>query len=370
MIDISYSSLSKEEKLKRQKEITMVFLKLGILAFGGPAAHISMMDEEIVQKRKWLTRDKFMDFIGTTNLIPGPNSTEIGLLVGFERGGILGLLNAGISFILPAMIIILLFARAYVLYGSVPQVEAVLYGIKPVIMAIVLQALFRLGRSAIKNKLQLLFALGIGGLYLLGIKEIPLLMIAGILMSVILNMDRLRDKFLSFSLPLIFLTFLKIGSVLYGSGYVLLAFLEAEFIKKYNVLTYRQILDSIAIGQFTPGPVFTTATFIGYLLEGTLGAILATIGIFLPAFLIVLILNPIIPKLRESKWIGNALDGINIASLILMAIVSIKLGITSIIDILTVVIFISSLFTIIKLRINSAWVIIAGGIIGLISSII
>lgn len=365
-----YKELDKKEKVNRQKEITKVFLKLGSLAFGGPAAHIAMMEDEIVQKRKWVSRDKFMDFMGTTNLIPGPNSTEIAILLGFERGGILGLFNAGISFILPAMLIILLFAKIYSSYGSIPQVEAILYGIKPVIMAVILQALYRLGKSVLKNKSSIIFALLISCFYLLGIKEIPLLFIAGLIMTIILNSGRIKDQFFSISLPLIFFTFLKIGSVLYGSGYVLLAFLEAEFIKKFGVLTYQQALDAIAIGQFTPGPVFTTATFIGYLLQGMPGAILATVGIFLPAFLIVIILNPIIPKLRESKWVGAALDGINIASLVLMAMVSIKLGLSSIMDILTIIIFIGSLYVIIKSKINSAFIILTGGIIGWISSII
>lgn len=365
-----YKELDKKEKINRQKEITKVFLKLGALAFGGPAAHIAMMDDEIVQKRKWLSREKFMDFMGTTNLIPGPNSTEIAILLGFERGGIVGLFNAGFSFILPAMLIVLIFARAYVIYGDIPQVESVLYGIKPVIMAIIIQALYRLGKSVIKNKQSLIYAILIGGLYLLGIKEIPLLFVSGLIMTIVLNKDRIKNKFFSISLPMIFLIFLKIGSVLYGSGYVLLAFLESEFVEKLGALTYQQILDAVAIGQFTPGPVFTTATFIGYIMQGVPGAILATLGIFLPAFLIVLILNPIIPKLRESIWVSSALDGINIASLVLMAMVSIKLGLSSVIDILTIAIFIGSLYVIIKFKINSAFIIIIGGVIGWLSSII
>lgn len=365
-----YKNLDKKEKTNRQIEISKTFVKLGTFAFGGPAAHIAMMDEEIVQKRKWVSREKFLDLMGTTNLIPGPNSTEIAILLGFERGGLLGLFNAGISFILPAMVIILIFARTYVIYGNVPQVEAILYGIKPVIIAVIIQALYRLSKSVLKNKQSIIFALVISGLYLLGIDEIPLLFIAGLIMAIILNRERIKNRLFSISLPMVFLTFLKIGSVLYGSGYVLLAFLEAEFIRKLGVLNYQEIIDSVAIGQFTPGPVFTTATFIGYLLKGIPGAILATMGIFLPAFLIVLIINPIIPRLRKSTWIAAALDGINLASLVLMGIVSIKLGLSSVVDILTAIIFISSLYTIIKLKINSAFVIIIGGAIGWISSIL
>ena len=363
-----YRDLSKDEKKERQKEIIKVFLKLGSLAFGGPAAHISMMDEEIIEKRKWISREKFVDFIGATNLIPGPNSTEMVIYLGLQRGGVIGLFLAGISFILPAMAIILGFGYFYVNYGSVPQVSSILDGVKPAIIAIVIQALYRLGKSVIKDRFTLLFGLIIGGLYLLGISEILLLIIAGFLMMMFKNRDKFKDKFLSVSLPMIFLLFLKIGSVLYGSGYVLLAFLEAEFVKKLGVLTMQQLIDAVAIGQFTPGPVFTTATFIGYLLNGIPGGILATIGIFLPAFLLVLILNPIMHRLRSSEWLSGMLDGVNIASLVLMLGVSIKLATSSITNWMTFVIFISSYIALIKFKINSVWIIIAGGLIGLIST--
>lgn len=371
-MNIKYSELNKEEKKNRLYEIFKVFIRLGTTAFGGPAAHIAMMDEEIIEKRKWISRDRFMDLIGATNLIPGPNSTELAIFLGFERGGILGLLMAGISFIFPAMIIILLFAIFYVRFGTIPGVASILYGIKPVIMAIIIQALYRLGKSVIKNKTSLLLALGILGLYFLGIKEITLLLISSILMLVISNFKEIKDKFYSvsiISLSVLFLIFLKIGAVLYGSGYVLLAFLEAEFIDKYGLLTMEQLLDAVAIGQFTPGPVFTTATFIGYLLKGIPGAILATIGIFIPSFLVVWAINPLIPKLRKSKIMGAMLDGVNIGSLVLMSIVSLKLGIASLINPLTIIIFIISLVILIRYKINSAWLIIAGGTIGWISSL-
>ncbi len=364
MNDRDYKSLNKEEKLARQKEITKTFFKLGTLAFGGPAAHISMMDEEIIEKRKWISRDKFIDFMGATNLIPGPNSTEMVIYLGLQRGGVLGLFNAGVSFILPAMAIVMIFGFFYLEYGSIPQVASILKGIKPVIIAIVIQALYRLGKSLIKDKFTLIFGLLVGGIYILGISEIPLLFIAGLIMMLIKNRNRIKNKYFSISLPMIFLVFLKIGSVLYGSGYVLLAFLEAEFVKKLGVLTTTQIIDAVAIGQFTPGPVFTTATFIGYLINGFPGAILATIGIFLPAFLLVLILNPIMDKVRKSVWISGLLDGINIASLVLMFAVTIKLAKSSIVNISTFLIFAVSYFLIVKLKINSAWVIIGGGFIG------
>lgn len=364
---MDYNSLTKEEKMKRQKEIVKVFFKLGFIAFGGPAAHISLMDEEIIEKRKWINREKFVDFIGASNLIPGPNSTEMVIYLGSQRGGNLGLFLAGISFIIPAMLISLVFAYFYKNYGSIPQVSSVLDGIKPAIIAVVVQALYRLGKSILKNKFSLIFALITLGIYLLGIGEIPLLLISGLIMLIIKSANRIKDKFFSISLSMIFLLFLKIGLVLYGSGYVLLAFLEAEFVEKLGVLTTSQIIDAVAIGQFKPGPVFATATFVGYLLHGIPGAILATIGIFLPAFILVLILNPIMHKLRSSKILSSMLDGVNIGSFVLMLIVSLKLGIASINNWITALIFIGSYFVITKLRINSVWAIIAGGVIGWIA---
>lgn len=373
ILNIKYSELGVEEKKNRLFEIFKVFSRLGITAFGGPAAHIGMMDDEVIEKRKWLSRERFMDLIGATNLIPGPNSTELAIFLGYERGGVLGLLIAGVSFIFPAMIIILLFAIIYVKFGNIPQVSSILYGIKPIIMAVIIQALYRLGKSVIKNKISLLLALGIFGLYYLGIKEIPLLLVSAVLMLLISNIKEIKDKFFSIAiipLSLLFFIFLKIGAVLYGSGYVLLAFLEAEFIDKYGLLTMEQLLDAVAIGQFTPGPVFTSATFIGYVLRGFPGAIFATIGIFIPSFIVVWALYPVIPKLRESKIMGAMLDGVNIGSLVLMTIVSLKLGLASLVDPLSVILFIISFLILIKYKVNSAWLIIAGGAIGWISSLI
>lgn len=369
-MNLQYKELDKKEKKNRLYEIFKVFFRLGFTAFGGPAAHIGMMDEEVIEKRKWISREKFMDLIGATNLIPGPNSTELAIFLGLERGGPLGLLIAGVSFIFPAMIIILIFAIIYVKFGTIPQVSSILYGIKPVIMAIIIQALYRLGKSVIKNKISVLLALGILGLYFLGITEILLLAISAVLMLIIRSFKSIKQRFYSISLiplSLVFLIFLKIGSVLYGSGYVLLAFLEAEFIEKYGLLTMEQLLDAIAIGQFTPGPVFTTATFIGYILRGIPGAVLATMGIFIPSFLVVLAINPIIPKLRKSKIMSSMLDGVNIGSLVLMTIVSLKLGQASLKDPVTIVMFILSFLVLMKYKINSAWLIIGGGAIGWIS---
>jgi chromate transporter len=386
-----YYALSIEEKKSRLKEIATVFFRLGTIAFGGPAAHIAMMDDEIVKKRKWLSKDKFLDILGATNLIPGPNSTELAIHLGYERGGWLGLIIAGTTFILPAMLIVLGFALMYVRYGALPEVSNILYGIKPVIIAIVLQALIRLGQSAIKSKAAGIIGAAVIILSFLGLNEILLLALAGLTMMFISNASKFRKPrvssffpvFLSLgavvpqqfqgkgmSLSNMFLTFLKIGSVLYGSGYVLLAFLETNFVERFNVLTSKQILDAVAVGQFTPGPVFTTATFIGYLIQGTPGAILATIGIFLPAFVLVGILNPIIPRLRDSKLVSSILDGVNVASWGLMAVVSYKLGASAIIDIPTVVLAALSLFVVFKYKINSAWIVLFGGIAGYVLSLI
>lgn len=364
MTNNEYKDLSKKEKLSRHKEIFKVFLKLGFIAFGGPAAHISMMDDEIIEKRKWISRQKFVDFIGVSSLIPGPNSTEMVMYLGGQRGGVLGLFNAGISFITPAMIITLIFGYLYSVYGSIPQVSSILDGVKPVTIAIVIKALYRLSKTVIKDKFAIIFAVLIFGIYLLGISEIPLLFLSGIIIMLIKNNDRIKNRFFSISGPLIFLIFLKIGAVLYGSGYVLLAFLEAEFVEKLGVLTTGQIIDAIAIGQLKPGPIFTTTTFVGYLLSGTSGAILATAGIFLPSFLIVLVLGSLIEKVRDSAWIAGLLDGINIASLVLMIAVSITLATESIVSIPTFLIFAISYLLITKFKVNAVWVIILGGIIG------
>lgn len=386
-----FYSLSKEDQKNRLKEISAVFFKLGTTAFGGPAAHIAMMDDEIVKKRKWLEKDKFLDLLGATNLIPGPNSTELAIHLGYERGGWLGLILAGTCFIVPAMLIVLVFAMMYVKYGSLPEVSNILYGIKPVIIAIVLQALIRLGQSAIKNKTLGVIGVAVITLSFLGMNEILLLAIAGISMMLISNVKKFNNNKLfsfapillpfgalapnliqvkSMSIVSIFLTFLKIGSVLYGSGYVLLAFLEADFVERLGILTSQQILDAVAVGQFTPGPVFTTATFIGYLIQGTPGAILATIGIFLPAFVLVGLLNPIIPKLRSSKLIASVLDGVNVASWGLMAVVSWKLGISAVVDIPTTLLALASLVVVFKFKINSAWLVLSGGTIGFLLSLI
>ena len=388
-IQNKFYMLSKEEQKNILKEIAAVFLKLGITAFGGPAAHVAMMDEEIVQKRKWLKKDKFLDLYGATNLLPGPNSTELAIHLGYERGGWQGLIIAGVSFILPAMLIVIAFALAYTRYGYLPEVSGILYGIKPVIIAVVLQALIRLGKSAVKDIYTGVIGTIVIVLSFLGFHELFLLAFSGIIIMLIKNMNKLSKSKMLTLLPILpiasvvntditksymglsdlFFTFLKIGSVLYGSGYVLLAFLETIFIEKYGVLTSGQLLDAVSVGQFTPGPVFTTATFVGYMIQGLPGAILATIGIFLPSFLLVGLLNPLIPKLRSSSFIAALLDGINVASWGLMAVVSWKLGASALVDMPTIIIALVAYFILFKYKINSAWFVISGGIAGLIISL-
>jgi chromate transporter len=384
----AYTVLNDEEKRRRLKEIAAVFLRLGALAFGGPAAHIAMMDEEVVQKKKWLGREHFIDLIGATNLIPGPNSTELAIHIGFIRGGTAGLFIAGAAFIIPAMLIVLTFAVLYTRFDGIPEVSGVLYGIKPVIIAIVLHAIYRLAKAIIRGWLPATLTVSVIALAFLGAENILLLAVAGLVSMVAKNYGKTKNAlFAAAALPIalgeadelanaakpagialhsVFLAFMKIGSVLYGSGYFLLAFLETEFVKGFAVISNQQLLDAVAIGQFTPGPVFTTATFIGYLISGFPGALAATAGIFLPSFLLVLLLNPLIPKLRKSTWVAGALDGINAASLGLMSVVTVKLGIDSLRDPLAAGLFTVAFVLMSKFKFNSAWAILAGGVVGFV----
>ncbi len=338
-----------------------------------------MMHDEVVKRRKWLSDQEFLDLVGATNLIPGPNSTEMAIHIGFLRASWAGLVVGGACFIVPAMVIVMILAWAYVHFGTTPQAEWLLYGVKPVVIAIIGQALWGLGQKAVKDLLMAIVGVLVIALYFLGFNEILLLFAAGFTVMLVCNFQRLRGQTMglfivplagagllpqasaSFGLPLLFLTFLKIGSVLYGSGYVLLAFLRADFVVRLGWLTDQQLLDAIAIGQVTPGPVFTTATFLGYLLGGTSGALIATLGIFLPSFIFVAISNPLIPRMRKSVWIRSMLDGINVASLGLMGAVSWQLGVASLIDPLTIAIASASLFMLIRFKINSTWLIVGGG---------
>jgi chromate transporter len=365
-------------------DLARVFLKLGTIAFGGPAAHIAMMEDEVVRRRRWMTREEFLDLLGATNLIPGPNSTELAIHVGHRQGGWAGLLVAGVSFILPAVLIVMAFAWAYVRYGSLPEVAGILYGVKPVIIVIVLQALWSLGKTAVKTKF--LAVVGLAGVALtwLGVHELLILAGAG-LVVVLVKVAAQRDGRLlslssitqtvfllqstttitsSFGLLPLFLFFLKVGAVLYGSGYVLLAFIRADLVERWHWLTESQLLDAIAVGQVTPGPVFTTATFIGYVLGGYQGAMVATLGIFLPAFCFVALSGPLVPRIRRSPTAGAFLDGVNVAALSLMVLVTFQLGRASLVDVKTLLIGLISGFLLFRFRINSAWLVLAGATVG------
>lgn len=361
-------------------EVAKLFLKLGFTAFGGPAAHISIMHNEVVLHRKWLSDEEFLDLLGATNLIPGPNSTEMAIHIGYIRAGWLGLIATGLCFILPATLIVLVLAWLYVQYGTMPQVEWLLYGIKPVVIAIVVQALWMLGAKAFKNKALAIVGITVFAFYFLGFNEIALLFAGGLLIMLITNFQRLKNinpalllplggialiQAIPFNLATLFLIFLKIGSVLYGSGYVLLAFLRNDFVLRLGWLTDQQLIDAIAIGQVTPGPVFTAATFIGYILGGTSGALLATLGIFLPSFVFVAISNPLIPKIRSSTWLSSLLDGVNASSLGLMAAVTIQLSFSSLIDLPTILIAAASFVLLLRYKVNSTWLIASGALIGL-----
>lgn len=387
---IPYASLPAHEQHQRLQELAAVFLKLGAIAFGGPAAHIAMMDDEVVKRRRWMSHEALLDLLGVTSLIPGPNSTELAIHIGYERAGWRGLAVAGTCFILPAMTLVWLLAALYVRYQTLPQAEWLLYGIKPVIIAIVLQALWKLGRKALKDTSTIAAGIAVIAAFFLGINEILLLLLAGLAVMLVRNWQHIRSQKAGLWLvPLsapgalaqvspattaiatsphwtsVFLFFLKVGSVLYGSGYVLLAFLQRDLVERHQWLTSQQLLDAVAIGQITPGPVFTTATFIGYLLAGSTGAIAATIGIFLPAFLLVGLINPWVPKLRRSPWTAGFLDGVNAASLGLMAVVTYTLSRTALINWVTIILAVASAIAVFRFRINSAWLVLVGGVIGL-----
>ncbi len=372
-------------KFQRLKEVAYLFLKLGTIGFGGPAAHIALMHNEVVKKRKWLDEQGFLDMIGATYLIPGPNSTEMAIHTGFVRAGWLGLIAGGACFILPAMLIVMALAWIYIRFGSTPQAAWIFYGIKPVVIAIIAQALWDLGHKAIKDFTTAMAGLAVISLYFLGINEIALLMGGGLAVMLVKDAKRLNKHSLPmlsllvapsvpilavkmFSVPLVFLIFLKIGSVLYGSGYVLLAYLRADFVTRLGWLTDQQLLNAIAIGQVTPGPVLTTATFIGFILGGVKGALLATLGIFLPSFIFVAITNPLIPRIRKSAWAGSLLDGVNVASLGLMAGVTMQLGRSSLLDPVTIITALVCLALLVKFKINSTWLIAGGAIVGLLNS--
>jgi chromate transporter len=376
----------------RLAEVGLLFLRLGFFSYGGPAAYIAMMRHEVVARRRWLDDAGFLDLLGATNLIPGPNATEMAIHLGRLRAGWRGLVLAGVCFIVPAMLVTLAFAWAYVEYGSTPEVSWLLYGVKPVIIGVVVQALWGLGRTAVRGRLVPAVGVAVLALYLLGFNEIVLLFGGAVFVMLARNLSRLSGlraasagllwpglaaakvalplgagaaaAASSVSLSQLFLLFLKVGSILYGSGYVLLAFLRADFVERLGWLTEEQLLDAVAVGQVTPGPVLSTATFIGYVLGSWEGALLATAGIFLPSFVFVAVSSPLIPRLRRSAWAGALLDGVNIAALALMAGVTWQLGRNAIVDPLTGVLAVLGAALLLRFNLNSVWLVLLGGLAG------
>ncbi len=372
-------------------ELARLFGTLGTIAFGGPAAHVAMMRTEVVTKRRWLTDQQFLDLVAATHLIPGPNSTELAIHIGHHRAGWRGLLVAGTAFILPAMLIVMGVSWIYVTYGSLPDVRAVMAGIGPVIIAIIAHGLWGMGTTALKSPW--LAVLGLGSLVavLLGVDELVVLACAAAF-AMLAHISTRRGIAAAigallaggttatvaatvaapvvttvatpFSLTLMFGMFVKTGAVLFGSGYVLLAFLRADFVERLGWLTETQLIDAITVGQITPGPVFTTATFVGYLLDGPQGALVATLGIFLPAFVFVAITAPIVPKLRSSPLMGALLDGVTVASLGLMAAVTWQLAQVAVFDWLTGIVALVSLAVLLRTRLHSGWLVLAGAAVG------
>lgn len=365
------------------RELAAFFLRLGTTAFGGPAAHIAIMEDELVRRRQWLSRETFLDLLGASNLIPGPSSSELAIHIGYLRAGWMGLLVAGSCFILPAAIIVAALAWLYVRFGTLLAASAILYGVKPVVIAIVLQALWGLGRTAVKTTFLGLVGVCALGAAFLGLHPLLLLALAGCVACLSqVRASRLSVSILpfsaapvaaaatsatSFSLASLFLVFLKIGAVVFGSGYVLLAFLRADLVMHRGWLTDSQLIDAVAVGQLTPGPVFTTATFIGYLLGGVRGSVVATLGIFMPAFLLVAASGPLIPRIRRSNVAGAFLDGVNVGSLALMAEVSWQLGRAALVDVATLGLAIISAVALLRWRLNSAWLILGGAVLGLLT---
>ena len=368
-------------------ELARLFLKLGMIAFGGPPAHIAMMEDEVVSRRGWLTREQFLDFLGATNLIPGPNSTEMAIHVGRVRAGWPGLLVAGASFILPSAVMVTALAWAYVRFGSLPQVAGILYGVKPIVIALIVQAVFKLAKTAVKSTW-----IGVVGVFAalataLGADQLAVLAGGGLLTGLaswlrpgkristsakgllmsgtgFTGFAASSGVGASFNLTALFLVFLKFGAILFGGGYVLVALIRSNLVAGLGWISERQLLDAIAMGQVTPGPLSTTATFIGYLLGGLPGAVIATVAIFLPAFFFVAISGPLVPRLRESPLAGAVLDGVNVSALALIAVVSWQLFRAAVVDWTTLVLAGVSFFLLFRYRVNSVWLMLGGAAVG------
>jgi chromate transporter len=387
----SESGRTPDRGRQRTAEVARLFLKLGLIGFGGPAAHIALMEDEVVRRRRWLTRERFLDLLGATNLIPGPNSTEMAIHVGLVRAGWPGLVAGGACFILPATLITLALAAAYARYGRLPEAGWILYGVKPVIIAVVVQAVWGLARKAIATPLAAAAAGAVLVLSLLGANEVLLLFGSALglpLLRTVATTGGARalvpvgpfgltlaamvglspgpgvSAGASATLTQLAWVFLKVGSILFGSGYVLLAFLRPDLVERTRWLTDAQLLDAVAVGQLTPGPVLTTATFIGYLVAGARGAIVATVAIFLPSFVFVALSSPLIPRLRASPWAAGLLDGANAASVALMATVSWKLARSAVVDWVTAALALTAVVVLLSTRLNSAWLVAGGAAAG------
>jgi chromate transporter len=365
-------------------DLALLFLKLGSIGFGGPPALIAMMEIEMVQKRRWVKRDFFMDMLAAINLVPGPNAVEMAIYLGYIRAGFPGLFIAGICFLLPATLITLLIAYYYKAFGSLPQAQAILAGVTPMIIAIILTSGYRIGKSALKNPQTIIIAIGcfIGAIS--GINGMIVILVAGslglifyfinkrnispilILFSPLIQLEKLLI-FLNDRLFQLFLYFLKIGAILFGGGYVLFAYINYDIVTQYQWLTEKQLLDAIAVGQITPGPLSSAVTFIGYLIEGLPGAILSTIAIFLPSFLIVLLVGKFLPQLRKSPVAQSFLDGVNSGVVALIIVVGLTLMQNSINAVGPAIIFIIGVFVLIKYNLDPALLILSGGLIGLIN---
>jgi chromate transporter len=389
--EIDWQAVAEVKRTPRLRDVALLYARLGATAFGGPAAHIAIMESEVVRRRQWLTHEEFLDLLGVVNLIPGPNSTQMAIQIGYRVAGWPGLLAGGICFILPAALLTLILAWAYVRYGSLPQATALLHGVKAVMVAIVLQAIWNLSRTAVKTSSLAIIAIIAVLANLLGLHVLAVLFGAGVLsiaayqasaglkslptgpMALWIPQTAMRSMAgalattTSFSLLPLFTFFLKVGAVLFGSGYVLLAFIRTDLVVRLHWLTDQQLLDAIAIGQVTPGQVFTTATFIGYVLARLPGAVVATIGIFLPSFVFIAIIGPLVPALRKSTVTGNFLDGVNVGALALMIVVTWQLGRAALVDVTTVALAFLSLIALIRFKINSTWLILAGAIVGSIA---
>jgi chromate transporter len=396
--------MPKSVTLKQFQELSRLFLKLGILGFGGPNAHIAMMEAEVVISRQWLSQDRFLDLLGATNLIPGPNSTQMAIQIGYVYGGWLGLIVAGVSFILPGVLMTGGLAWVYVTFGAIPQVAFLLYGIKPAVLGVIVDALWRLGKKAVKsskllsiaiavsllvwfvhvNEIIALFGGGLLGMFWLQLPhqgknsdDVAHLVIAGMTTGVAVKVSATTIGIagtIPVSLWQLGYSFLKIGGTLFGGGYVLLSFVRSEFVEGYGWLTQQQLLDAISIGQLTPGPILSTATFIGYIMAGVPGSIVATIAIFLPSFILVAVSNPLIPHLRKSKWMSAFLDAVNVSALGLMVVVTLQLAIDTLaistpprIDILAGSIALMSTILATRFAVNSIWLILGGAAIGSIA---